>query len=227
MLVGARDLARGEAAAKELVADGIKAEAIQLEVTDPASVQAAAARIEAEYGRLDVLVNNAAIIPEGDGRRHRNRRGRAARRVRDQRDRSGRRHPSAAPGTAQAPTPRGSSTCRTSLASCTLVGDPGVADVDPADAGLQLVQGGGQHGHRDARQRASRRPASWSTPPTRATARRTWAAGTRSARRPRARPSPYAWPPSALTVRPARSTRKKAVCPGDKPRNKSPWYPDE
>lgn len=65
VLVGSRDLARGEAAAKELVADGIKAEAIQLEVTDPASVRAAAARVEAEHGRLDVLVNNAAIIPEG------------------------------------------------------------------------------------------------------------------------------------------------------------------
>ncbi|WP_433018596.1 SDR family NAD(P)-dependent oxidoreductase [Kribbella sp. CA-294648] len=66
VLIGSRDLARGEAAAKELVADGIKASAIQLEVTDPASVRAAAARIEAEYGQLDVLVNNAAIIPEGD-----------------------------------------------------------------------------------------------------------------------------------------------------------------
>ena len=66
VLVGSRDLARGEAAAKELVADGIKAEAIQLEVTDPASVRAAAARVEAEHGRLDVLVNNAAIIPEGE-----------------------------------------------------------------------------------------------------------------------------------------------------------------
>src|SRR5687768_16524588 len=66
VLIGSRDLARGEAAAKELVADGIKASAIQLEVTDPASVRAAAARIEAEHGQLDVLVNNAAIIPEGD-----------------------------------------------------------------------------------------------------------------------------------------------------------------
>ncbi|MEU4393674.1 SDR family oxidoreductase [Kribbella sp. NPDC023855] len=66
VLLGSRDFARGEAAAKELVADGIKASAIQLEVTDPASVRAAAAKIEAEHGRLDVLVNNAAIIPEGD-----------------------------------------------------------------------------------------------------------------------------------------------------------------
>jgi len=66
VLIGARDLARGEAATKELVADGIKAATIQLEVTDPASTRAAAAAIDAEYGLLDVLINNAAIIPEGD-----------------------------------------------------------------------------------------------------------------------------------------------------------------
>ncbi|MFI7061567.1 SDR family oxidoreductase [Kribbella sp. NPDC050124] len=66
VLAGSRDQARGEAAAKELVAEGYELEAVQLEVTDPASVRAAAGRIEAEYGRLDVLVNNAAIIPQGD-----------------------------------------------------------------------------------------------------------------------------------------------------------------
>jgi NAD(P)-dependent dehydrogenase (short-subunit alcohol dehydrogenase family) len=66
VLAGSRDLARGELAAKELVAEGHEAVAVQLEVTDDGSVRAAAGRIEAEYGRLDVLVNNAAIIPAGD-----------------------------------------------------------------------------------------------------------------------------------------------------------------
>jgi NAD(P)-dependent dehydrogenase (short-subunit alcohol dehydrogenase family) len=66
VLAGSRDLARGEAAAKELVAEGYEVEAVQLEVTDESSVRAAAGRIDAEYGRLDVLVNNAAIIPTGD-----------------------------------------------------------------------------------------------------------------------------------------------------------------
>ncbi|GAA0594576.1 SDR family NAD(P)-dependent oxidoreductase [Kribbella sandramycini] len=61
VLLGSRDLARGEAAAKE-----VGATAIQLAVTDPESVEQAAAAIAAEYGRLDVLVNNAAIIPAGD-----------------------------------------------------------------------------------------------------------------------------------------------------------------
>ncbi|MEU4294895.1 SDR family oxidoreductase [Kribbella sp. NPDC026596] len=66
VLVGSRDLARGELAVKELVAEGIDAIRIQLEVTDEKSVRSAAEWIETAYGRLDVLVNNAAIIPAGD-----------------------------------------------------------------------------------------------------------------------------------------------------------------
>ena len=58
VLVGSRDLARGEAAAQEI---GPDAHAIQLDVTDRASIAAAAARIQAEFGRLDVLIQNAAI----------------------------------------------------------------------------------------------------------------------------------------------------------------------
>jgi len=57
-LVGARDLARGEAAAKTIDGD---ARALQLDVTDAASIAAAADRIRTELGRLDVLVNNAAV----------------------------------------------------------------------------------------------------------------------------------------------------------------------
>jgi NAD(P)-dependent dehydrogenase (short-subunit alcohol dehydrogenase family) len=66
VLVGSRDQERGELAAKELVAEGHDAVGIQLDVTDEKSVQATASWIEREYGRLDVLVNNAAIIPAGD-----------------------------------------------------------------------------------------------------------------------------------------------------------------
>jgi NAD(P)-dependent dehydrogenase (short-subunit alcohol dehydrogenase family) len=57
-LVGSRDLERGQAAAKEIGAGAI---AIQLDVTDKASIAAAAERIDKEFGRLDLLVNNAAI----------------------------------------------------------------------------------------------------------------------------------------------------------------------
>jgi NAD(P)-dependent dehydrogenase (short-subunit alcohol dehydrogenase family) len=66
VLAGSRDLHRGEPAVKELVAEGLDVVGIQLEVTDETSVRAAADRVAAEYGRLDVLVNNAAIIPAGD-----------------------------------------------------------------------------------------------------------------------------------------------------------------
>ena len=58
VLVGSRDLERGEAAAREV---GPEAVAIQLDVTDDASIAAAAERIGSGCGRLDVLVNNAAI----------------------------------------------------------------------------------------------------------------------------------------------------------------------
>src|ERR1700684_289950 len=58
VLVGSRILRRGEAAAKEVGSD---ARALQLDVTDQASITAAAERIRKEFGRLDVLVNNAAI----------------------------------------------------------------------------------------------------------------------------------------------------------------------
>lgn len=58
VLVGSRNLERGEAAAREV---GPNAHALQLDVTDQASIAAAAQRIRDEHGRLDVLVNNAAI----------------------------------------------------------------------------------------------------------------------------------------------------------------------
>ena len=62
VLVGSRNFEKGEAAAKEIGADAI---AIQIDVTDQASITAAAERIRKEFGRLDVLVNNAAISNTG------------------------------------------------------------------------------------------------------------------------------------------------------------------
>jgi NAD(P)-dependent dehydrogenase (short-subunit alcohol dehydrogenase family) len=58
VLVGSRNFERGEAAAKGI---GPGALALQLDVTDRASIAAAAGRIRKELGRLDVLVQNAAI----------------------------------------------------------------------------------------------------------------------------------------------------------------------
>ena len=58
VLIGTRNLARGEAAARSLAGD---ARAIAIDVTNADSIAAAAARIARELGRLDVLVNNAGI----------------------------------------------------------------------------------------------------------------------------------------------------------------------
>ena len=58
VLVGSRDFERGEAAAKEV---GPDARALQLDVTNRASITAAAERVRNEFCRLDVLVQNAAI----------------------------------------------------------------------------------------------------------------------------------------------------------------------
>lgn len=59
VLVGARDGARGREAERELRDGGADARFVALDVTDEASATQAAAWIESEYGRLDVLVNNA------------------------------------------------------------------------------------------------------------------------------------------------------------------------
>ena len=58
--VGARDEGRREEAVRRLLADGHDVFGVPLDVTDDASVAAAAAQLE-EEGGLDVLVNNAAI----------------------------------------------------------------------------------------------------------------------------------------------------------------------
>ena len=62
VLVGSRNLENGEIAAKSI---GANAYAIQIDVTDQASIDAAAERIQNEFGRLDLLVNNAAISNAG------------------------------------------------------------------------------------------------------------------------------------------------------------------
>jgi NAD(P)-dependent dehydrogenase (short-subunit alcohol dehydrogenase family) len=62
VLVGARNLEHGETAAGSIEGD---ARAIHLDVTDQASIAAAAERIHNDLGRLDVLVNNAGISHAG------------------------------------------------------------------------------------------------------------------------------------------------------------------
>lgn len=65
VLLGARDPRRGEDAAAALRAAGGDVHAVTLDVTDPATIQAAAQRIGQRHGHLDVLINNAGITGSG------------------------------------------------------------------------------------------------------------------------------------------------------------------
>lgn len=62
VLVGSRHLENGKLAVNDI---GEGAYALQLDVTDQHSITAAAEHIEQEYGRLDVLINNAGISHAG------------------------------------------------------------------------------------------------------------------------------------------------------------------
>lgn len=64
VIVGARDADKGERAASALRNERIDAESVVVDVTDEATVAAAAAWVREQHGRLDILVNNAGILPE-------------------------------------------------------------------------------------------------------------------------------------------------------------------
>ncbi|MBV8931841.1 MAG: SDR family oxidoreductase [Kutzneria sp.] len=64
VLGSARDERRGRAAVAELNADGRDVRFVQLDVTDERSIAAAARGISEEFGRLDVLVNNAGVVEQ-------------------------------------------------------------------------------------------------------------------------------------------------------------------
>ena len=67
VLLGARTPTRGREAAKTLTREGLDVRFVELDVTHPEIISAAAASIESDFGKLDVLVNNAGIADRLDG----------------------------------------------------------------------------------------------------------------------------------------------------------------
>jgi NAD(P)-dependent dehydrogenase (short-subunit alcohol dehydrogenase family) len=68
VVITARDEQAGRAVADELVRAGHDARAVRLEVTSADDIAAVAAYLDKTFGKLDVLVNNAGIAIEWDGK---------------------------------------------------------------------------------------------------------------------------------------------------------------
>lgn len=67
VVMGARDITKGEAAARSIRDEGHLAETVQLDVADGNSVAAAVEEVARRHGRIEILVNNAAILIDGPG----------------------------------------------------------------------------------------------------------------------------------------------------------------
>lgn len=66
-VIGARSREKGEAAAESLMSEGLEAPVVTLDVTAPDAILGAIGEVVRLYGRLDVLVNNAAILIDEPG----------------------------------------------------------------------------------------------------------------------------------------------------------------
>jgi NAD(P)-dependent dehydrogenase (short-subunit alcohol dehydrogenase family) len=67
VLLGARNRALGEEAVATLKREGCDVRYLSIDLDDPATIATAAKDMDAGFGHLDVLVNNAGIVGQGDG----------------------------------------------------------------------------------------------------------------------------------------------------------------
>lgn len=67
VVIGSRDLDKGKAVAETLRSEGADVEAIRFDITKPADYQQAYDYFDKQYGKLDILINNAGISKEPFG----------------------------------------------------------------------------------------------------------------------------------------------------------------
>ncbi|MES2219879.1 MAG: SDR family oxidoreductase [Acidobacteriota bacterium] len=65
VVVGSRDDSRAEEAAAKLIAEGIDARPLKLDVTQAKDREVAVKFLQENFGKLDILVNNAGIAEDG------------------------------------------------------------------------------------------------------------------------------------------------------------------
>ena len=69
VVLAARDAAKGKAAARALVEEGLEVEFQRLDVTSCRSIRSCVAAVAERRGRIDVLVNNAGVLLDPRGSR--------------------------------------------------------------------------------------------------------------------------------------------------------------
>lgn len=65
IIISGRKPERADALLKELHEDGIEASFVAIDLTDDSSVSNAAEAVEKQYGKIDILINDAALMQAG------------------------------------------------------------------------------------------------------------------------------------------------------------------